>query len=100
MKIETPIRLEFGNPEHIKLASEGYVLGKAIEQNLTGELEHDEEECSECGGSGKMETYYCSNCGNESDEEEGVIFTEWQIKNFALEPSLLNRCKQCKALLS
>jgi hypothetical protein len=94
-----PSRLEFGNPEHIKLAAVGYAIGEAIEKDLTAELIVDSEGCAECGGHGWIETFECGNCEYSSDDQDDVVYSEWHVKHLKADPGLIGRCTRCHTKL-
>lgn len=94
------MRLEFGNPEHIKLVAEGYAIGKAITDNIEAELVYDCEDCEECGGSGQTEIYICSNCDNSGNNPDQVVYSESRVKYDELDHELIGRCMSCKAKLN
>lgn len=93
------MRLEFGNPEHIKLANDGYRLGLAIEKGLEGRLLDQTEQCDQCDGKGEVVWFECENCGNAGEAPFAVIYTENAVRHDKLNPELIGRCRECLAKL-
>lgn len=94
------VKLEFGNPEHIKLAQEGYRIAEALASNLEAEIKVSRWECGHCDGLGEVEIYYCSNCMDADCGEENPIelcYRKDEIVRNNLDPNLLDRCKNCLA---
>jgi hypothetical protein len=96
---EIPKRLEFGNPDHIKLAAQGYALGEAIEKNLKADLISAYEPCEECDGTGEINSFECGNCGRNGDSEKEVIYPGWLVRENKWDEDLIGRCRGCFALL-